>query len=350
MALIATAEKQVPVFYLFPGQGTPEGTWGEGLTEEDADPTVRKIVSDVYDRVDSIVSSEQRDFPRVKDIAVMDEVEKIKPSYTHVGTFATCFAQMNALEAIIASHGSMLVRRGGAGHSVGQTVNVAAAGWLDLKYAVKNNLHRGLSLDEKSNPDRYVMYAVFGLDEPTLEEVAQNTGVYITNVNSDNILIIGGRKKNVAKALDLARSRGSKKQRQLKVPTAYHCAIVNSPAKVYEDYVKDLISNEMVMSNLNAIEADKSSPVVVSDVNGTILKPADFAMYAGPHVNNQVRYGDAATSIAKLALLESAKIVAFGPNEQAITGIKSSFSGKPVEIIPCYNYQTLISAAGTLLN
>ena len=53
--------------------------------------------------------------------------------------------------------------------------------------------------------------AVLGLDEMVLQEIVRESGVYISNINTHEQIVISGGKIAVARAMDMANARGAKK-------------------------------------------------------------------------------------------------------------------------------------------
>ena len=74
------------------------------------------------------------------------------------------------------------------------------------------------------------MAAVLGLDAVTLSEISAQTGTYVSNINTENQIVISGEKKQVAMALDMSMARGARKVIPLKVAGAFHSGLME-PAK-----------------------------------------------------------------------------------------------------------------------
>ena len=74
------------------------------------------------------------------------------------------------------------------------------------------------------------MAAIIGLDEETTEEVCQETGAEVANINGADQIVISGGKLCVARAVDLALIRGARKAVPLAVGGAFHSSLM-SPAQ-----------------------------------------------------------------------------------------------------------------------
>ena len=113
-----------------------------------------------------------------------------------------------------------------AGHSVGEYTALAAAGVLDVAQASQLVQERGRLMQEACDQNPGTMAAVLGLDEMTLEEIARETGTYVSNVNTAEQIVISGERMAVARALDLASARGAKKVIPLRVGGAFHSGLM----------------------------------------------------------------------------------------------------------------------------
>lgn len=117
-----------------------------------------------------------------------------------------------------------------AGHSVGEYTSLVTAGVLDLTDGIRLVRERGRLMQEASDLRNGGMAAIIGLDDITVEEVCQETGVEIANVNSDNQIVISGDRLSLARAMDLCAARGARKTIPLAVAGAFHSHLM-APAQ-----------------------------------------------------------------------------------------------------------------------
>ena len=117
-----------------------------------------------------------------------------------------------------------------AGHSLGEYTSLVATGVVDLANGIRLVRERGRLMQEAADYLAGGMAAVMGLDEITLEEICQETGVEIANVNSDNQIVISGERIALARAMDLAAARGARKTIPLAVAGAFHSHLM-APAQ-----------------------------------------------------------------------------------------------------------------------
>ena len=117
-----------------------------------------------------------------------------------------------------------------AGHSLGEYTALAVAGVLDVAETAQLVQKRGSLMQEACDQNPGTMAAVLGLDEMTLEEIARETGTYVSNINTEEQIVISGERMAIARALDLASARGAKKGIPLSVGGAFHSGLME-PAR-----------------------------------------------------------------------------------------------------------------------
>lgn len=121
---------------------------------------------------------------------------------------------------------------GVAGHSLGEFTALVAAGALSFPDALGLVQERGRLMKWAGEQQPGAMAAVIGLEWETLEgiceEAARKTGevVVIANDNCPGQLVISGGKAAVARAGELARSRGAKRVVPLAVSIAAHSPLM----------------------------------------------------------------------------------------------------------------------------
>jgi len=113
-----------------------------------------------------------------------------------------------------------------AGHSLGEYTALVAAGSLEPLEAVRLVRERGRLMHEASLRREGTMAAILGLDEETVQEICQETGTEISNINSDEQIVISGERWAVAQAVDLATARGAKRALLLPVGGAFHSSLM----------------------------------------------------------------------------------------------------------------------------
>jgi [acyl-carrier-protein] S-malonyltransferase len=117
-----------------------------------------------------------------------------------------------------------------AGHSLGEYSAYVAAGSLRLADAVQLVRKRGTYMQEAVPVGQGAMAALLGLDAATVEavcrEASQGEVVSPANFNSPGQIVIAGAAAAVARAVELAKSRGAKRSLMLNVSAPFHCALM----------------------------------------------------------------------------------------------------------------------------
>ncbi len=121
-----------------------------------------------------------------------------------------------------------------AGHSLGEYSAHVAAGTLAFADAVRLVHHRGQYMQEAVPVGHGAMAAILGLDEDGVraacDEAAQGEVVSPANLNAPGQIVIAGTAAAVARAGELAKTRGAKRVISLQVSAPFHCALM-APAE-----------------------------------------------------------------------------------------------------------------------
>jgi [acyl-carrier-protein] S-malonyltransferase len=117
-----------------------------------------------------------------------------------------------------------------AGHSLGEYSALIATGVLSFEDGLRLVRERGRLMQLAGDRNPGTLAAVMGLDESALEEVCQEAGAEICNINSENQIVIGGEHDAVSRAMDLARARGARKCVSLNVSAAFHSSLMRPAA------------------------------------------------------------------------------------------------------------------------
>jgi [acyl-carrier-protein] S-malonyltransferase len=117
-----------------------------------------------------------------------------------------------------------------AGHSLGEYSALAVAGALRLAEAVRLVRKRGQYMQEAVPVGQGAMAALLGLELAVAKEVcrvaAQGEVVSPANLNAPGQVVIAGHAEAVARAVEIAKSRGAKRAMLLKVSAPFHCALM----------------------------------------------------------------------------------------------------------------------------
>src|ERR1700679_2767887 len=142
-----------------------------------------------------------------------------------------------------------------AGLSLGEFTALTAAGAMTFEDGLRVVRQRGKFMQEACDVTKGGMAAIIGLDETPTREVCAEAGVVLANLNCPGQLVISGEVEKIAKAVELAKSKGAKRAIPLPVAGAYHSPLMASAqSKLQNELAKIKISSPSVpvISNVTA--------------------------------------------------------------------------------------------------
>ena len=215
----ASTEEQesAPIAYVFPGQGAQHVGMGLELYRSS------RAAREIFDQVDDILS-----IPLSRLIFEGPEEELQKTINSQPAIMATSLACLKAVGEF--QQQDMCRPEVVAGHSLGEYTSLVVSGVLDLADGMRLVRERGRLMQEASELHPGSMAAIIGLDEMTVDEICQETGAEIGNINGYDQMVISGDRLCVARAVDMASIRGARKAIPLAVSGAFHSSLM-SPAQ-----------------------------------------------------------------------------------------------------------------------
>ncbi len=126
-----------------------------------------------------------------------------------------------------------------AGHSLGEYSALAAAGALTLADAARLLKLRGQAMQKAVPVGTGAMAALLGAEVDqavaVCAEAAQGEVVEVANDNGGGQVVISGHKDAVARAVDVAKTKGIKRAMMLSVSAPFHCALMRPAADAMEE-------------------------------------------------------------------------------------------------------------------
>jgi [acyl-carrier-protein] S-malonyltransferase len=213
------------IAWLFPGQGSQEVGMGRSVAEAYASARA------VYAEADAAVGT--IDGRSLSSLCFEGPLEALTLT---VNTQPALVATSSAIVAAIReAYPTLPAPAAALGHSLGEYSALTAAGAMALSDAVRACRARGEAMQAAVPPGQGSMAAVMGLDPAALEDVcaeASQAGEPVSpaNFNAPGQIVIAGAAPAVARALELAQSRGAKCI-PLKVSAPFHCALMRPAAE-----------------------------------------------------------------------------------------------------------------------
>jgi len=166
-----------------------------------------------------------------------------------------------------------------AGHSLGEYSALVAANALSLADALRIVRRRGTYMQESVPVGQGGMAAILGMNldqvEDLCREAAEGDVLSPANLNSPSQIVIAGTAAAVARALQLAKSRGARKAVQLPVSAPFHCALMEpAQRKLAEDLGQISFQNPdyPLVNNVDAAEI-RSSEIIADSLSRQVCSP-----------------------------------------------------------------------------
>jgi [acyl-carrier-protein] S-malonyltransferase len=115
-----------------------------------------------------------------------------------------------------------------AGLSLGEFSALTAAETFSFEDGLRLIQQRGRFMQDACNTTSGIMASIIGMDDAALVEVCREADVDVANLNCPGQTVISGAKDKIAKAVELAKTRGAKRAIPLQVAGAYHSRLMQS--------------------------------------------------------------------------------------------------------------------------
>ena len=224
----------VPVAFLFPGQGSQMVGMGVALAEESL--SAKRVFEQVNDAIGEDLFAIMKDGPS----EVLQLTTNAQPAI-----FASSLAVVKAIEerfGSIENHTSFV-----AGHSLGEYSALAAANSLDISAAAMLLRIRGDAMQSATPIGTGAMAAILGADINQIDRLIENFYaennenleqiVQIANDNAPGQIVVSGHKQAVEKLCDMAKQAGIKRSLMLPVSAPFHCDLMAPACDVMSEHL-----------------------------------------------------------------------------------------------------------------
>jgi [acyl-carrier-protein] S-malonyltransferase len=229
---VSPERKLSEIAYVFPGQGSQEVGMALDLFKES------KAARQTFEEADEILHFS------LSKLCFEGPDEKLKQTINAQPAIMT--ASVATLRALRETHGENFPSkpRFVAGHSLGEYTALVAANALPFNEALSLVRERGRLMQKAGEMQAGGMAAIIGLDESLVEQVCQQVGIEIANINSDGQIVLSGSKDALIRAIDLARAMGAKRAIPLEVSGAFHSklmdpAVPGMARAIYKAQIRD---------------------------------------------------------------------------------------------------------------
>jgi len=169
-----------------------------------------------------------------------------------------------------------------AGHSLGEYSALAAAGSLTLADTARLLKIRGRAMQQAVPVGQGAMAALMGLDLEAAVAVAKEAAAgevcEAANDNAPGQVVVSGSAAAVARAVDIAKSKGAKRAIMLPVSAPFHCALMAPAAEAMADALAGVAMAPLAV------------PLIANVTAKPVTAPAEFRRLLVEQVTGVVRW------------------------------------------------------------
>lgn len=207
-----------------------------------------------------------------------------------------------------------------AGLSLGEYSALKFAEVLGFEETLKLLQTRGQFMQTACEARPGTMISVIGLERAALEEICEESGAEIANINSPVQIVLSGTVESIDRAEPLIKAAGARRAIRLNVAGAFHSSLMTPAAEKLEEFLRnvDLAPPTLpVFSNVSgephAIEPDEIKARMVAQVNSSVQWVRTIGNMSAMGVDTYIECGPGKvlTGLVKRIDKASAKINVF---------------------------------------
>lgn len=184
-----------------------------------------------------------------------------------------------------------------AGHSLGEYAALAIADVFTLETALKLVRTRGEAMQKAVPAGKGAMLAVIGLSYVDAKSVADETGVFVANDNSNGQVVLSGSTEGIEAAQILAKEKGAKRALLLPVSAPFHSPYMQPAAEVMQNALHAASMKDAsipVICNVTAALTTNAATLknnLVEQVTGSVRWRESMMLVAEKSVQNVIELG-----------------------------------------------------------
>lgn len=263
--------------FIFPGQGSQAVGMGKPLAE--AFSAAREVFEEVDDALSQKLTKLMWEGPE-SDLTL---TENAQPAIMALGMAIIRVLQRDG-RLDLARHARLV-----AGHSLGEYSALAAAGAFTLADAARLLKTRGRAMQEAVPVGIGAMSALLGAEIDAAEAAAKeaveqapptekNPVCVVANDNAPGQVVISGTKEAVARAGEIAKTKGAKRAMALSVSAPFHCPLMQPAA----DRMREALAQVTIRP--------PAAPIIANVTAGEISEPETIRRLLVEQVTGRVRW------------------------------------------------------------